>query len=304
MSDLNKVVSVLLILVSFTACILSTASGASDKNYNSSSIKDLVAFVDEARSYAIANGNEKAFLEFDNRSGIFVRGDLYIYAYGFNGTNLAHPFRPEFIGNDKSNLTDSNGVAYIRDLIDNARRDGFTYFIFPNPAHDNRNELKLGYVNQVADSWWLGSGIYLSSAPAFFSDESRRNLVSFVDGAFNYTIKNGKARALEEFNNSTGPFVKGNKYIFAYDFNGTVLALPLQPQLIGENRIDAVDTNGVKYIKNAIDQAKRGEGSVYYFYPDPDKNMTVGLKLSYIKKVDDTWWLGSGVYAGYGVEPR
>jgi polar amino acid transport system substrate-binding protein len=43
--------------------------------------------------------------------------------------------------------------------------------------------------------------------------------------------------------------------------------------------------------------AQNGDGFTYYLYPDPAKNMTQGFKLSYITKVDDTWWLGAGIYA-------
>jgi signal transduction histidine kinase len=40
-----------------------------------------------------------------------------------------------------------------------------------------------------------------------------------------------------------------------------------------------------------------GNGSLYYIYPDPSKNMTQVLKLSYVANVDGTWFLGSGIYA-------
>jgi signal transduction histidine kinase len=43
--------------------------------------------------------------------------------------------------------------------------------------------------------------------------------------------------------------------------------------------------------------AQNGGGFTYYLYPDPAKNMTPGLKLSYVTKVDDTWWMGAGIYA-------
>lgn len=129
----------------------------------STTTSDLVAFVHEAVAYAHTNGKERALEEFSNKTGSFVRGELYIYAYDFNGINIAHPFKPDWIGKSKLNMTDSNGVPYIKNLIDVARvGEGFTYFIFPNPAHGNRDEYKIGYAMKVDDSWWLGSGIYLS----------------------------------------------------------------------------------------------------------------------------------------------
>jgi hypothetical protein len=63
----------------------------------------------------------KALDEFSNKTGSFVRRDLYIYAYDFNGTNIAHPFKPNWIGKNKLSETDSNGVPYIRNLINVAK---------------------------------------------------------------------------------------------------------------------------------------------------------------------------------------
>ena len=40
-----------------------------------------------------------------------------------------------------------------------------------------------------------------------------------------------------------------------------------------------------------------GNGFLYYIYPDPSRNMTQTLKLSYVANVDNTWFLGSGIYA-------
>ncbi len=59
------------------------------------------------------------------------------------------------------------------------------------------------------------------------------------------------------------------------------------------------DPNGVKIIRNMLDQARasEGKGLTYYIYPDPAMNMTERLKLSYVEKVDDSWWLGAGLYA-------
>lgn len=273
-----------------------SASKASEAPENSSR-EAMAAFVKEALDYAQERGKEMALQEFGNKSGEFVRGDLYIYAYDFQGVNLAHPYRPEFRGTSKLNLTDPNGVTPTRNVIDVARRgDGFSYFIFPNPSHDGRDELKLSYVVKVDGTWWLGSGIYLSGVPCFFSPESRQELVSFVEEALNYTREKGKVEALKAFNDRNGRFVREDRYIFAYGFNGTTLALPFQPELIGKDRMDLQDPNGVRILQDLIDQAGRGSGFTYYLYPDPARNMSERLKLSYVVKVDETWWLGSGIY--------
>ncbi len=128
---------------------------------NLTSNETLVSFVDSAVAYAKTHGRETALAEFSNPNGSFVRGELYIYAYDFNGTTLAHPFNPEKIGVNRLNETDAQGGLFIRNLRDMALNgSGFVRFYYINPAHNKAVEPKLGYVEKVDDDWWLGSGIY------------------------------------------------------------------------------------------------------------------------------------------------
>ena len=112
---------------------------------------------------------------------------------------------------------------------------------------------------------------------------------------YKYAQENGKDNALKEFNDTNGTFFKGSLYVFGDDFNGNHLVGV--PNLIGANIIDMKDRNGVEFVRDMIDLAKEGNGLTYYIYADPTKNMTEGLKLSYVKKVDDNLWIGAGLYA-------
>ncbi len=260
--------------------------------------EELIGFVNEAKDFVQAEGEDKALAVFSDPKGTFARGDLYIIAYDFNGICLAHPFEPEMVGKNELNVTDPNGVTLKRNMRDVAKRgDGFTFYIWPNPAHSNAQELKLTYVLKVDEGLWLGAGVYVPGQVPIFTNESREDLVAFADSARDFALNTTKEIALETFNDKNGKFVEGNRYIFAEDFAGKTLALPNQPDLVGMNRIDAKDPNGVEFIRDSIDLAQCGGGFIYYLKPDPAKNMTLGLKLSYVTKVDDTWWLGAGVYA-------
>jgi len=257
---------------------------------------EVVAFVDEAATYVNNNGLEKALEEFNNPAGSFVRGDLYIFAYDFNGTCIAHPFNPELVG--QTGLLDINGVDVVGRELALAKRGGGTmYIVFPNPAHDGNEELKQLYIESVNDSLYLGSGLYLSNISASFDQDEIDELIVYVDEALQFAQENGKEKALEVYNDPEGNFTRDERYIFAYDYDGQNLALPHQPELIGTNRIDAQDPNGVYFIQQVIDVAKMGNGSLYYIYPDPSRNMADRLKLSYVVDIDGTWFLGSGIYA-------
>jgi cytochrome c len=124
--------------------------------------EEMVAFVQEAVAYAKQNGKEKALAEFSNRNGSFFRGVLYIYAYDYNGTTIAHPVNPEKIGVNRLDEKDALGNYFIRELRDKASNgSGFVEYYYINPVHNNTVEKKLGYVEKAGDDWWLGSGIYL-----------------------------------------------------------------------------------------------------------------------------------------------
>jgi polar amino acid transport system substrate-binding protein len=165
----NILISAIL-LAAMTAFVLQIALAKEDSTIqanaslaNSSNKLQLISFVESALAYAKKNGKDRALEEFSNRSGLFVSNDLYIYAYDFNGTCLAHPFKPEWIGKNKLDVIDTNGVPSLQNTLNVARTGkGFTYFIFPNPANGNKEEFKIAYAMKVDDDWFLGSGIYIS----------------------------------------------------------------------------------------------------------------------------------------------
>lgn len=117
----------------------------------------LVAFVDSAVAYAKANGQKKALAEFNNPHGSFIQGELYIYAYAFNGTTLAHPVNPEAVGKLREG---ANGV-FVKEMGAVVRNgSGYYRFVYVNPLHNNTLESKLGYGAPIDDDWWIGSGVY------------------------------------------------------------------------------------------------------------------------------------------------
>jgi len=130
---------------------------------------------------------------------------------------------------------------------------------------------------------------------------SQEALVSFVDTAVAYAQAHDRDKTIAEFSNQSGQFVRGELYVFAYDFNGTTLVLPFSPELVGVNRLNVTDSQGEFFIRNLRDTARNGTGFVRYTYPNPAQNNTVESKLSYVEKVDDDWFLGSGIYLGPAV---
>ncbi len=90
---------------------------------------------------------------------------------------------------------------------------------------------------------------------------------------------------------------KQASYIFAYDYNGVVTSLNDQSK-IGQNRIELIDANGVKIIKEFIKTAKSpaGTGFVNYEY-EKGVGGPITPKLSLIQNVPEIGGLaGVGVY--------
>jgi polar amino acid transport system substrate-binding protein len=262
----------------------------------------LVAFVERAYEYAHVHGQEAALQEFNNPSGRFVDGELYIFAYAADGTTLALPFQPMVVGTNRWNITDANGTAYIQDAFAVGHSGGgFIRYLYADPADNFTVRHKLSYVMMVDEGWLIGAGIYdpQDDSPIVIAGTDpgvRESLKSFVGEATAYARTEGKDGALKEFNDKNGTFVRDNLYIYAFDYSGTTLALPYQPQLIGTDLSGLQDPFGVNYTRVEILLAEHGGGFVFYHYPNPSSNMTLEPKMSYVQKVDDTWWLGAGVY--------
>ncbi|MDO9035722.1 MAG: cache domain-containing protein, partial [Methanoregula sp.] len=175
-----------------------------------------------------------------------------------------------------------------------------------NPLHNNATELKTSYVLDIDGTWFIGAGTYrapgavtlttvITSAPTPIRNCD--DLVKYVQEAKAYALHKGREMALYEFNNKTGQFSHGESYIFAYTSNGTTLALPFQPELIGTSRWNITDPEGVRYIQDMARTAQGGSGFVQYRYPDPAENFSMKLKTSYVVDVDGSWFVGSGIYA-------
>ncbi len=259
---------------------------------------DLTRFVDGAVAYAKEHGKDKALSEFNNANGTFIDGDLYIFAYGMDGTTLAWPYQPDMVGTNRAGAADQNGVNHIKRMIEIARDGGgWVYYVTKNPGNNDLEEFKVSYIRPVDSTWFIGSGIYLPEIPAQFNVTEKDRLVERVNQACQYAQINGEAQAIRDFNDLNSTFADGNRYIFAYAYNGTTLAMPFQPEAIGTNRADFVDTHGVKVAAWEIAVAKSGGGFTYADYNNPDTGKP-GMKLCYITPVDDIWFVGSGIYAG------
>ena len=124
---------------------------------------------------------------------------------------------------------------------------------------------------------------------------TKEEVKEFVNKAVLYCQKVGKEKCLKDFTYSP-EWKKGSLYIFAVDMNGVTIAHGGNPKIVGKNVSNLKDKNGKYFIREMINIVKKkGEGWVLYYWFDR-VTKKVRPKISFVKKVDDTFFVGCGIY--------
>lgn len=141
----------------------------------------------------------------------------------------------------------------------------------------------------------LAAAVCQVPAVAAGEQQTRDDAVAFVRKATDYIKRNGKDKAIAEFNNPQGQFVDRELYIVALDLNGVVLASGANPKLAGKNLLEIKDSSGKAFVREQVDIAKsKGKGWVDFLWVNPvSKN--IEPRSTYLEKVDDYFVL-SGVF--------
>jgi signal transduction histidine kinase len=273
-------------------------------------VADLTGFVKQAVTYARANGKERAIATFSDPKGQFVDGELAIMAVDFNGTVIASSLSPDTAKNHINliNYHDPDGVPTIREMRDLALNGGGFSYTVAVVTKDRKKFYapKIDYAEPVDSEYWIFAGIIIPEYEQLRAgnltgivvrNHTRTEMYDLVDSAVIYAKANGKDKTLAEINNPSGKFVNNNLFIWAETFDGTILADPFLKDIIGENQMNYTDPYGAKTTVVGINAIRNGTGFSHAMFPDTAVNHTASVpKLVYMKAVDDTWWIGSGVY--------
>lgn len=114
---------------------------------------DARALVQKAVGFYRRSGRERFLEETSNPRGAFRRGDLYVFAYDRGMTLLAHPVKPELIGQNLLNKKDwVGGTFFRREIRDLARSkgSGWVDYEYEHPA-SKALDSKTTYVEGVDD---------------------------------------------------------------------------------------------------------------------------------------------------------
>jgi signal transduction histidine kinase len=124
--------------------------------------KEAIALTDKAAAYLKANGEAKAFAEFNKKDGQFtdLSKDLYVFVFDLTGKCLSHGTNPALIGRDMSTMKDSDGKFFIQEFVTVAKTkgNGWVDYNWSNPT-TKKILPKSSYVLKV-DNVLIGCGIY------------------------------------------------------------------------------------------------------------------------------------------------
>jgi signal transduction histidine kinase len=93
--------------------LIAPASRAQDAATKDDAVKMVKAVVAEMN----ADGHYKTLNDISDPHGKYIKGDLYIVAYNFDGKCVAHGGDLSLIGKDLSDQKDVDGKAFVRERI-------------------------------------------------------------------------------------------------------------------------------------------------------------------------------------------
>ena len=78
---------------------------------------EAIATVKKGVDFVKSNGKDKAYSEFSNKAGSFVKDDLYLVVYGLDGTVRAHGANGKMIGKNLIEMKDVDGKPYVKERM-------------------------------------------------------------------------------------------------------------------------------------------------------------------------------------------
>lgn len=142
----------------------------------------------------------------------------------------------------------------------------------------------------------LLAGGALLGAPAQ-ATEQETTAIAMVDKGVAYMQKNGKDALIKAVNSRSPEFMNERTYLSVRALDGTILAHPTNPKLVGKNMVVLPDADGKLFRKEIIERAQaKGKGWVDYRYNNPNSG-EVEKKSTYFLKSADVI-LEAGIYKG------
>ncbi len=153
MMNLIRPIATAAMVVLFSAPAL-----ADETNPTAAEVQD---FVERMQAHVTAVGTEKAFADFSDTKGPWVKGQLYGFCHSLEGVSMAHGGNPALIGKNVLGFKDPDGTLVNVLIIDKAKADGkgWVEYKWPN-ALTKKITPKRVYIETVAGKYVCGSGYH------------------------------------------------------------------------------------------------------------------------------------------------
>ncbi|HOP85105.1 MAG TPA: methyl-accepting chemotaxis protein [Syntrophorhabdaceae bacterium] len=131
-----------------------------NQNVNRGTAQEAEELLHQAIKYYKTHGKEKAFKEFNDRQGQFVKKDLYIFVQDENGKLFVNPFNTALLGKSCFELKDAEGKYFVKEMINTAKKkgSGWVDYKWMDPT-TGKVSLKSAYCLKV-DDYIFSCGIY------------------------------------------------------------------------------------------------------------------------------------------------
>ncbi len=215
-------------------------------------------------------------------------GEWYVFISDSDGISLANANRPDIVGTDRSNATDITGKNYGQEIVAATAEGSWVdyYFTHPETGEDAQKH-----------SWVVRHDDLIFGVGWHTSDEvpPRTDVAGYtqhlVHLAIERYVRDGREAAVEHY--SDPATVDGQWYVVIADGDGTILAHPVNEDLIGADTATLVDVNGKAFGEEVV-AAGTGGAWVDFYNPDPTDGETRRKHLWVIRY--DGLMFGSGWY--------
>ena len=141
--------------------LLLAAAPAQAQDKSKGTAAEATAMVDKAIAHIKKAGRDKAFADFNSKTGGYTDRDLYVVVYDTKGKVLAHGANEKMIGKDVIDLRDNDGKYFVKERVEMMAKPGakgWQDYKFMNPV-TRAIEPKSMYLVRYEDMI-VGCGIY------------------------------------------------------------------------------------------------------------------------------------------------
>lgn len=249
------------------------------KKTQEKSLKNTIdSIASQLSSFYKENHNRLSTAELESEIKKLVRdirydGNNYVWINDMQAKIIMHPISPELEGKILSDMKDSSGKYFFREMVDVCRKngEGSISYIWEKPD-TGKDTQKISYVKLIPQlNWIIGTGAWLDDITLEMKEKA---LAQLSDMRLN----------------------DGN-YFWVNDTDMNMIMNPATPSLNGKSVAGLKDTKGKFIFKDIVDICKsKGEGTVSYWWAKAGKSGDFP-KLSYVKLFKPwNWIIGMGIY--------